>query len=70
MSAAARYPLTVALPGGRVRHSARIIGTGYTVLTLCGKRGEPIDGGAELPYCTACANRPNPIRQQSTGVVG
>lgn len=62
-----RYPLTVALHGGHVRHSARIIGTGYLVTTLCGKRGEPADDGAGLPYCTACANRPNPIRQQSSG---
>lgn len=63
----ARYPLLVALPGGRVRHSARTIGTGYLVVTLCGKRGDPAGDGAGLTYCTACAKRPNPIRQQTTG---
>ena len=56
---ASLYPLTVALPGGRVNHSARVIGTGYTVITLCGESGEPTGNKSCLPYCTACAERQN-----------
>lgn len=59
-----RYPLVVALPGGRVRHAARLIGEGPSVNTLCRKRGTPTGDGASLPYCRACADRPNPISQQ------
>lgn len=59
-----RYPLTVALPGGRVKHSARLIGDGPAVTTLCRKRGTPAGNGDGLSYCRACANRPNPIAQQ------
>lgn len=61
----ARYPLTVALPGGRVRHDARLIRTGPAVITNCGKRGTPNGDGAGLPHCSACAARPNPISQQT-----
>lgn len=61
-----RYPLTVALPGGRVRHAARVIGDGPAVVTLCRKRGTPTGDGHDLPYCAACRARPNPISQQST----
>lgn len=61
----ARYPLNVSLPGGRVQHSARLIGNGPAVNTLCRKRGTPTGDGAHLPYCRACAARPNPIPQQS-----
>ncbi|MGW5817248.1 hypothetical protein [Streptomyces noursei] len=61
-----RYPLQVALPGGRVRHDARLIGNGPAVNTLCRKRGTPTSDGAGLPHCHACADRPNPISQQST----
>jgi hypothetical protein len=64
---AARYPLTVALAGGRVRHSARLVGNGPQVTTLCRKRGHPASDGAGLPYCAACAKLPNPISQQTTG---
>lgn len=59
-----RYPLTVAFPGGHVKHSARLIGDGPTVTTLCRKRGTPAGDGGDLSYCRACANRPNPIAQQ------
>lgn len=65
--AGSRYPLLVALPGGRVQHSARLIGPGSAVTTLCRKRGVPSGDGQGLLYCRACADRPNPIRQQSTG---
>lgn len=60
----ARYPLVRALPGGRVRHYARLIGEGPAVSTLCRKRGEPDGDGAGLPFCRACDGRPNPISQQ------
>ncbi|MEV5703047.1 hypothetical protein AB0L55_36900 [Streptomyces anthocyanicus] len=56
-----RYPLRVALPGGRVRHSARLIGDGPAVTTLCRKRGTPVGDGSALAYCRACAARPNPM---------
>jgi hypothetical protein len=62
----ARYPLEIVLPGGRVCHSARIVGYGPTVVTLCRKRGTPEGDGHGLPYCRACAARPNPISQQGT----
>ena len=62
-----RYPLLVTLPGGRVQHSARLIGAGPAVTTLCRKRGAPAGDGAGLTYCRACAGRPNPISQQSGG---
>lgn len=64
---AARYPLSVALPGGRVRHSARLVGDGPAVTTLCRKRGVPTGDGEGMPYCSACAARPNPISQQTGG---
>lgn len=64
--AAPRYPLLVALSGGRVRHNARLIGDGPFVVTLCRKRGNPVGDGAGLPYCAACRSRPNPISQQSS----
>lgn len=60
-----RYPLTVALPGGRVGHSARLIGDGPAVTTACRKRGNPIGDAAGLPYCSACAKRPNPVDNRS-----
>lgn len=60
-----RYPLTAALPGGRVRHSARLLDDGPAVITLCGKRGVPTGDGAALRWCSACANRPNPQGQRS-----
>ncbi|MFC8704097.1 hypothetical protein ACFUIV_18175 [Streptomyces anulatus] len=60
-----RYPLLVALPGGRVQHAARLIGGGPAVNTLCRKRGTPTGDGDGLPYCAGCRNRPNPISQQS-----
>lgn len=66
-TSAARYPLVVALPGGRVRHNARIVGGGPEVTTLCRKRGVPTGDGFWLPYCRACSARPNPISQQSSG---
>lgn len=56
-----RYPLNVALSGGRVRHAARVVSGGPTVNTLCGKRDIPIGDGSELPFCRACGHRPNPI---------
>ena len=59
-----RYPLHVALPGGRVQHSARQLGNGTAVITLCRKRGTPTGAGDGLPYCRACASKPNPIPQQ------
>lgn len=60
-----RYPLPVALPGGRVRHDARLIGEGPAVNTLCRKRGIPTGDGAGLPHCRACDSRPNRIDQRS-----
>lgn len=60
-----RYPLLVALPGGRVQHSARLNGGGPAVTTLCRKRATPTGDGSGLPYCRGCADRPNPISQQS-----
>lgn len=62
-----RYPLLVALPGGRVQHAARLIGDGPAVTTLCSKRGIPTGDGTGLAYCRGCASRPNPISQQGTG---
>ncbi|KAB7850171.1 hypothetical protein [Streptomyces mobaraensis] len=59
-----RYPLTVALPRGRVRHNARH-GAGGCVHTLCGKRDKPVGDGANLPWCSACSARPNPLDQRS-----
>jgi hypothetical protein len=61
-----RFPLLVALPGGRVQHSARLIGDGPTVTTPCRKRGLPTGDGDGLPYCRACENTSNPISQQSS----
>jgi hypothetical protein len=58
--------MQVALPGGRVRHAARLLGDGPTVMTLCGKRDTPTGDGAGLAYCQACRRRPNPISQQSS----
>lgn len=43
-----KYPLKVALPRGRVRHAAKLVGEGPRVLTLCGKRGVPTGDGAGL----------------------
>ncbi|MFG2734421.1 hypothetical protein ACGFX7_06320 [Streptomyces harbinensis] len=63
-SASPRYPLMVQLPGGRVRHAARE-GADGRVFTLCRKAGRPVSDGSDLPYCRACADRPNPISQQS-----
>ncbi len=61
----AHYPLYVSLPGGRVRHFARLIKEGPAVSTSCRKRGEPNGDGAGLPFCRACGGRSNPISQQS-----
>lgn len=61
----ARYPLRVALPGGRVRHYARPVPNSNFVTTACGKRDLPIGNGARLALCAACAKRPNPISQQT-----
>lgn len=63
-----RYPLTVALPGGRVRHAARLAGDGPAVTTLCRKRGTPTGDGSGLPWCSACASRPNPQDQRTPGL--
>lgn len=60
-----RFPLLVSLPGGRVQHTARLVGTGPTVTTLCRKRGIPNGDGAGLRYCAACKGKANPISQQS-----
>lgn len=60
-----RYPLEVALPSGRVCHSARLVGAGPSVTTLCRKRGIPTGDGASMPYCAACAAKPNPQSQQA-----
>lgn len=65
-----RYPLSVALPGGRVRHDARLVRGGPRVTTSCRKTGEPSGDGAGLPYCAACARHPNPIRQQTSASSG
>lgn len=62
-----RFPLLAALPGGRVQHAARLVGDGPAVTTLCQKRGTPAGDGTGLPYCRACAGRPNPISQQYSG---
>lgn len=62
---AKRYPMVVALPGGRVRHAARLRGDGPTVTTLCGKPGIPVGDGEGLPYCSACAKKPNPQDQRT-----
>lgn len=59
-----RYPLTMALRDGRVRHSAKWSLEGKTIHTLCGKRGFA-EAGAGLPFCQACAKRPNPQDQGS-----
>lgn len=64
---AARYPLLVRLPGGRVQHSARLLGDGPAVTTLCRRRGTPTGDGNGLPYCAACRARPNPTPQQTPG---
>jgi hypothetical protein len=61
-----RYPLLVALPGGRVQHDARQVGDGPAVFTLCRKRDIPTGDGSGLPRCSACRARPNPISQQSS----
>ncbi|MGW1468529.1 hypothetical protein ACWCPT_29805 [Streptomyces sp. NPDC002308] len=63
--AESRYPLLVALPGGRVQHAARTLGDGPSVVTLCRKRGTPTGDGDGLRYCAACNDKPNPISQQS-----
>ncbi|MEU6647529.1 winged helix-turn-helix domain-containing protein, partial [Saccharomonospora sp. NPDC046836] len=60
-----RYPLLVGLPGGRVQDAAKLAADGEHVFTLCRKRGRPDGDGGGLPYCRACANRPNPISQQA-----
>jgi len=60
-----RYPLVVALPGGRVRHAARLLDDGIHVITLCRKRGTPANGDG-LPYCQKCRILPNPISQQGS----
>jgi hypothetical protein len=62
-----KYPLSVALPGGRVRHTAKLVQDGPAVVTLCGKRGTPTGDGAHLGWCAACARRPNPQDQRSCG---
>lgn len=62
---AKRYPITVALARGRVRHSARLISGGPNVATLCGKPGIPVGDGEGLPFCSACAKKPNPQDQRS-----
>lgn len=59
-----KYPLIMALRDGRVRHSAKWSTEGTTVLTLCGKRGFA-EAGTHLPYCQACAKKPNPQDQRS-----
>lgn len=61
-----KYPLTVVLPLGRVRHAARLVDDGPRVTTLCRKAGVPTGTDpATLPYCADCASRPNPIDQRS-----
>lgn len=60
-----KYPLEVALRDGRVRHSAKWVKEGLTVVTLCRKRGFVSEGGGQLPFCRACLSRPNPQSQQS-----
>lgn len=63
--AAAKYPLLVVLPRGRVTHSAKLVGDGPRVTTLCHKSGIPADiDPKSLPWCADCASRPNPISQQ------
>jgi hypothetical protein len=62
---AKRYPITVALSKGRVRHAARLIAGGPSVATLCGKGGTPVGDGADLPWCSACAKKPNPQDQRT-----
>jgi len=56
-----RYPLSVRLPRGRVRHLARMVSTG-TVATACGKRSRnALLGVSDRPICAACMAKPNPI---------
>lgn len=59
-----KYPLLMALRDGRVLHSAKWATEGKTVTTLCGKRGFA-EAGTGLPFCQACAKRPNPQDQRS-----
>ncbi|MBH1939145.1 hypothetical protein I5Q34_33635 [Streptomyces sp. AV19] len=59
-----RYPITARLPRGRVRHNARPIDGSPLVQTLCGKRDTPVDDGASLPHCAACAAKPVPPTDQ------
>lgn len=54
-----RYPLQVTFERGRVQHSARE--HNGRVITLCGARGTRIQDRPELPWCSACAKKPNPI---------
>lgn len=56
-----KYPIKVALPGGRVLHSAKASSDGVHVHTLCRKRGKPVAPKPNMSYCRACADRPNPI---------
>jgi hypothetical protein len=61
-----KYPLTVTLRGGRVKHNAKALPNGSQwVVTLCGKRGTPTGDGEGLGWCVACANKPNPQDQRS-----
>ncbi|EDY43936.1 hypothetical protein SSBG_02126 [Streptomyces sp. SPB074] len=60
-----RYPLLAQLRGGRVQHSARTVGNGPRVTTLCRKTGLVAGEGDDFPYCRACRARPNPISQQA-----
>lgn len=60
-----KYPLLVVLPRGRVAHSAKLVGDGPRVTTLCRKAGTPTGTDPKsLPWCADCAARPNPISQQ------
>lgn len=63
---AVKYPLTVAFERGRVFHSAREYNG--RLVTLCGARGTTVADPPSLPWCTACANKPNPIDNRSRGV--
>jgi hypothetical protein len=60
---AAKYPLTVVFEGGRVKHSARE--HNGRLITLCGKRGIPVEDPPALSWCSKCANKPNPIDQRT-----
>ena len=61
----ARYPLMVTFERGRVQHSARE--HNGRLITLCGATGVPVADPPPLPWCSACARKPNPINNRADG---